>query len=74
MSKIKEVKPSPYTSVQPHHSIICAIRSLAYVCILCVLESVHVQVVMYPLGFSVVGVFKHDDDDDDNFIHVSIIK
>ena len=29
-------------------SIICAIRSLTYICILCVLGSVHVQVVMYP--------------------------
>ena len=33
------------------NSIICAIRSLAYICILCVLGSVHVQVVMCPLGF-----------------------
>ena len=31
--------------------MVCAIRSLAYICILCVLESVHVKVVMYLLGF-----------------------
>ena len=30
------------------NSIMCEIRSLAYICILCVLGSVHVQVVMYP--------------------------
>ena len=29
-------------------SIICVIQSLAYICILCVSGSVHVQVVMYP--------------------------
>ena len=33
------------------NSIIYAIRSLAYICILCVLGSVHVQVVMCPRDF-----------------------
>ena len=33
------------------NSIICAIRSLAYICILYVLGFAHVQVVMYPRVF-----------------------